>query len=193
MWELVIVVWVILWKYCLVTKYFPFDLCYGPCLVILTIVSDTVSIAIMRQFTGLVTRLDRRGEEVVGLSSNIARFGCCPVPPSGCAMSSQLPYEPWLGGVGPWCGGGNVFVFAYIPSWWVGSTLGTYFGFWCRDNSLVIWVRCFWRFSRFGVVPPQIKPARYCQFNLLLRSGAVVNSDQPCDAWTRRSEERVQA
>ena len=130
----------------------------------------------MRLSTGLVTRLDRRGEEVVGLSSNISRFGWCPVPHSGCAMSSLFDSDPWMGVGMPWYGGVNVFVFTSPPSWWGGSMLGTYFWLWCRGNSLVIWVRRFWRLSRFGVVPPRIKPARYFQLGWVLRSGAVANS-----------------
>ena len=117
----------------------------------LTIVSDTVCIAIIRQSTGLVTRLYRRGEELIGLSSKIARFGCCPVPPSVCDMSSILASGPWLGGGGPWYGGVNVFVFTSPPSWWGGAMLGTYFGFLCRGNYWVIWVRRFWRLSRLAL------------------------------------------
>ena len=109
--------------------------------------SNTVSIAIMMRSTGLVTHLERRGKEVLGYSSDIARFACCPVPPSGCAMSSRLDSKLWLGGSRPWYGGGSgiVFIFTSYPSWRGWTLLGTDCGFWCRGNYGVIWLRRFWR------------------------------------------------
>ena len=132
----------------------------------------------MRRSTGLVNCLEQRGEEVLGLFSDIARFVWCPVPPSGCDMSSRLAYKLWLVGGRPWYGGGSgiVFIFASSPSWRGWTLLGTDCGFWCKGNSGVICLRRFWRLSRFGFVPPLINPAMYCHIDLLLRSEAVVKS-----------------